>query len=107
VIKNQEFFIFRKKSVDFQSSRVYYACSDYKSPTNQRGGVLMIDTIKLEMSITKARITKRELAKQLGISEMSLYNKIHNISEFKASEIRQLSEILELSDGDRQAIFFA
>ena len=33
----------------------------------------MIDTIKLEMSITKARITKRELAKQLGISEMSLY----------------------------------
>ena len=49
----------------------------------------MIDTIKLEMSITKARITKRELAKQLGISEMSLYNKIHNISEFKASEIRQ------------------
>ena len=67
----------------------------------------MIDTIKLEMSITKARITKRELAKQLGISEMSLYNKIHNISEVKASEIRQLSEILELSDSDRQAIFFA
>lgn len=67
----------------------------------------MIDTIKLEMSITKARITKRELAKQLGISEMSLYNKIHNISEFKASEIRQLYEILELSDSDRQAIFFA
>lgn len=67
----------------------------------------MIDTIKLEMSITKARITKRELAKQLGISEMSLYNKIHNISEFKASEIRRLSEILELSDSDRQAIFFA
>lgn len=67
----------------------------------------MIDTIKLEMSITKARITKRELAKQLGISEMSLYNKIHNISEFKASEIRKLSEILELSDSDRQAIFFA
>lgn len=67
----------------------------------------MIDTIKLEMSITKARITKRELAKQLGISEMSLYNKIHNTSEFKASEIRQLSEILELSDSDRQAIFFA
>lgn len=67
----------------------------------------MIDTIKLEMSITKARITKRELAKQLGISEMSLYNKIHNISEFKASEIRHLSEILELSDRDRQAIFFA
>lgn len=67
----------------------------------------MIDTIKLEMSITKARITKRELAKQLGISKMSLYNKIHNISEFKASEIRRLSEILELSDSDRQAIFFA
>ena len=67
----------------------------------------MIDTIKLEMSITKARITKRELAKQLGISEMSLYNKINYNSELMASEIRQLSEILELSDGDRQAIFFA
>nr|DAQ74639.1 MAG TPA: hypothetical protein [Caudoviricetes sp.] len=36
MIKNQDFFIFRKKSVDFQSPMVYYACSDYKSPTKTR-----------------------------------------------------------------------
>lgn len=67
----------------------------------------MTDTIKLEMAIIRSGLTKRRIAEQLGISEMGLYKKINNITEFKASEIIILQQILSLTLKERDEIFFA
>lgn len=67
----------------------------------------MTNTLELELAIKRANITKRDLAKKLGISEMALYNKISNHAEFKASEIVKLQEVLKLSTKQRDVIFFA
>lgn len=65
----------------------------------------MTNSKELEVAITRAGITKRELAKKLGLSEMGLYKKINNITEFKASEIKALVELLNIEDINE--IFFA
>lgn len=65
---------------------------------------MMTNTLELEVAIKRSGITKRKLAKMLGLSEMGLYKKINNITEFKASEIVKLSEILALKNKDE--IFF-
>lgn len=67
----------------------------------------MTNTLELEIAIKRARVTKKEVAERLGISEMGLYKKIHNITEFKASEIAKLYKILKLKDlKEQQVIFF-
>lgn len=66
----------------------------------------MTDTVELEVAIKRSGLTKRELAKKIGLSEMGLYKKIHNITEFKASEITALVEILSLQEKVSE-IFFA
>ncbi|MBQ8697931.1 MAG: hypothetical protein IJ521_02885, partial [Schwartzia sp.] len=47
------------------------------------------------------------IAKKIGISYQGLLNKMRNESEFKASEIQALSEILRLSAEEKMKIFFA
>lgn len=64
-------------------------------------------TNELEAAIKRAGVTKREIARKLGLSEMGLYKKIHNETEFKASEIMALSQLLNLLPPERDAIFFA
>lgn len=67
----------------------------------------MTNTLELEIAIKRARISKKELAKKLNISLQTLYNKISNTVEFKASEISELCNILKLSNKERDLIFFA
>lgn len=67
----------------------------------------MTNTIELEVAIKRAGITKRELAEKLGLSEMGLYKKINNITEFKASEIYKICKILSIQKKDREKIFFS
>lgn len=67
----------------------------------------MFNSLLLEIAITRSQISKRTLAKKLGISEQGLYNKLNGISEFKASEIRALTDELSLSAQEREDIFFA
>lgn len=67
----------------------------------------MFNSLMLEIAITRSQISKRDLAKKLGISEQGLYNKLNGISEFKASEIRALSDELSLSSQEREEFFFA
>ena len=64
----------------------------------------LTDTIELEVAMKRAGLTKREVARRLGLSEMGLYKKINNITEFKASEIMVLAEMLSVSNLDE--IFF-
>lgn len=67
----------------------------------------MVDSKEFEVVLLRKSITKKDLAKRLGISEMALYRKINNITEFKLSEIISVQAILELNDFQRDAIFFA
>ena len=63
----------------------------------------MTNTLELEIAIKRAGFTKRNVAKKMNLSEMGLYKKIHNITEFKASEIEFLTNLLDLKD---KSIFF-
>lgn len=65
----------------------------------------MTNTIELEVAIKRAGFTKRKIAESLNLSDMGLYKKINNITEFKASEISLLCEILSIENKDE--IFFA
>ena len=67
----------------------------------------MTNTDALEIALIKSKVTKKELAKKLGISLQTLYNKMGNSVEFKASEIFKTSKILNLSDSEKEDIFFA
>ncbi|MDD7678135.1 MAG: hypothetical protein SOV95_03480 [Anaerovibrio sp.] len=67
----------------------------------------MTDEIELDYAIKKAGLDRAEVAKGLQISATALFNKIHNKTEFKASEIVALKKMLHLSDRQRDKIFFA
>jgi plasmid maintenance system antidote protein VapI len=65
----------------------------------------MTNTQELEHKILSANVSKRELAKRLEISETSLYQKLNNKREFKASEISKLQVALGLSVAETVHIF--
>ena len=66
----------------------------------------MTDTVEFEIALKRVGLTKKKVAQSLGISDMSLYQKVNNITEFKASEISKLYELLKLSSlTDQQKIF--
>lgn len=66
----------------------------------------MTNTQKLKGCITAAGYTQARVAEKLGISITALNNKINNKSEFTASEIATLAEMLHLSRDDVDEIFF-
>lgn len=66
----------------------------------------MTNTRLLREKIDESGYKLRFIAKQLRITYQGFLNKINNESEFKASEIQILSELLRLSETERDAIFF-
>ena len=66
----------------------------------------MTDTLELDIAIKRAALTRGQVAKALGLTMTTLFNKIHNKVEFKASEIAKLKELLKLSNEQRDRIFF-
>jgi len=65
------------------------------------------NTLELEIAIKRAGLTKNEVAEYLGLSKMSLYKKINNVTEFKASELAKLYDLLNLKSWEeQQRIFF-
>lgn len=67
----------------------------------------MTDTRLLSQVINDSGITITALAKKLGITRESFYKKMNNETEFKASEIISLQNILSLTNQIRDNIFFA
>ena len=68
----------------------------------------MTNTELLEERIKKSGYQKNFIAKTLGLTPYGLALKISNKSEFKASEIEALSDLLGIDSWeDRSAIFFA
>lgn len=66
----------------------------------------MTDTKLLKQVINESGLKRYFLAEQLGLTYPGLQNKIHNKSEFKASEIKKISEILSIDNELRERIFF-
>ena len=79
----------------------------YRIKFNKRGGDGLIDTQKLQGKMRENGYTINSLAKKLGISNTSLFNKIHNIQEFVVSEMQMIANLLHLTKSEIQAIFFA
>lgn len=51
--------------------------------------------------------TLETLSVELGRSRTGLFNKIHNLSEFRASEIATIADLFKLNKAKKDAIFFA
>ncbi|CDC93669.1 helix-turn-helix domain protein [Roseburia sp. CAG:380] len=65
----------------------------------------MTNKEELEIAILRAGLTKHEVAKKLGLSDMGFYKKLNNQTEFKASEIAALQKMLHIKSINE--IFFA
>lgn len=68
----------------------------------------MTNTVLLEAIIADRGLKKSYIAKTLDITPETLIRKIKNVSEFKASEINKLCQLLAIQDlKEREAVFFA
>lgn len=67
----------------------------------------MTDTLALRAVIEKSGLKYSKIAAEMGISAYSLQKKIHNVTEFKASEISKLASLLSLKKTEVNSIFFA
>ena len=76
--------------------------------SNKKGGKDMTNTKLLEEKIRQSGLKKGYLAEQLGISRTTFYTLLRNNSDFKASQIKTLCDILGITDDETlKAIFFA
>lgn len=66
----------------------------------------MTDTVLLREKIEQSGYKLCFVAKELGITYHGLLNKLHNRSEFRASEIKRLQDLLKLTNSERDKIFF-
>ena len=61
----------------------------------------------LKQKIKESGMTMVAIAEKTGILRETLYNRLNQESEFKASEIAALTLALHLTKEERDAIFFA
>lgn len=67
----------------------------------------MTNTSLLRKRIDDSGYKLHFIAMQLGITYQGFLKKINNTTEFKASEIATLKELLKLTNEELQQIFFA
>lgn len=67
----------------------------------------MTDVGILNKTISDSGVTITFLAEKLGITREGLYKKLNGKTEFKASEIVKVQNVLKLTDEKRDEIFFA
>lgn len=67
----------------------------------------MTNTSLLKDYIEKSGYKRSFIAAKLGITSYSLAMKVNNESEFKASEMTAISDLLKIDSKTRDAIFFA
>ena len=65
----------------------------------------MTNTKLLNDAIERSGLKREWIAKQINITRASLFSKINNENEFKASEVCKLSQILSLTNNERDIIF--
>ena len=69
--------------------------------------MILTNTEGLSEEIVRSGLKITHIAKVLGLSREGLYKKLNGETEFKASEIMQMKNILGLSNERRDEIFFA
>lgn len=67
----------------------------------------MTNSNLLRVKIDESGYKLRFVAGKLGITYQGFSKKINNETEFKATEIQILKELLNLTDEERDKIFFA
>lgn len=67
----------------------------------------MVDFEKLNCAIEQSGMKISAISDKIGVNRTTLYNKISGKTEFNASEIESISDVLRLSAKDRNEIFFA
>lgn len=68
----------------------------------------MTNTKLLNKKIVESGLKRKFIAEKLGLSTYGLQRKIENISEFKASEISTLCDVLDIKIvTEKEKIFFA
>lgn len=67
----------------------------------------MTNTSLLEKYIEESGYKKSFIAERLGLTAYGFALKVNNKSEFKASEMTILCELLKINAKDKEAIFFA
>ena len=67
----------------------------------------MTDFELLKEKIKDSGMTMVAIAKKSGILRATLYNRLNGVGDFTASEMLALSDVLRLSNKERNAIFFA
>lgn len=67
----------------------------------------MTDTSRLRQIIMDKGLKMSYICERMGITYSTLRRKIDNESEFTASEISALGDLLDMSEQVRTAIFFA
>lgn len=60
----------------------------------------------LEIKIKESGLKYQKIADALGISYYTLHKKLTGVTEFNASEIRAISDILNLAKEEKHNIFF-
>lgn len=66
----------------------------------------MANLKKLRETIEDSGMTIVAIARKSGVERATLYNKINGKSDFKISEVMSLTKVLQLSEEQRNAIFF-
>ena len=67
----------------------------------------MTNSELLKAAINECGLKLRYIATRLNISYQAFLNKMNNSSEFKASEITILCELLKLDNRQKEDIFFS
>lgn len=65
-----------------------------------------VDVKLFQEEMRKSGYIIETLAAELKLSRTGLFNKIHNKSEFKASEIATISALFKLTKAKKDSIFF-
>ena len=67
----------------------------------------MLNESLLREEIRRSGLKKGYIASQLNLSQYGLFKKMNNENEFKASEIKKIAGLLNLTIEKKEKIFFA
>lgn len=66
----------------------------------------MVNITRLKNTINDSGMTMTAIANKSGILKETLYNRFRGVGEFTASEILALSDVLSITNEEREKIFF-
>lgn len=72
-----------------------------------RKEAIVTDFMLLRDKIQDSGMTMVAISRKSGILRETLYNRLNGVGDFTAKEMMALSDTLNLSNSDRDAIFFA